>query len=126
MLSSSSTGSTSVFSIRSDLTFTNLCRSVDDKYKCTQKINYVHYDPQMHWCKQCNIFPKTAKGKLRSYVLSTTPDVLGLNFHLIIELNLLPDFLIHLHSKEHQDSQKIIEPPWHDKQINDVSQCHIW
>ncbi|XP_037039241.1 zinc finger matrin-type protein CG9776 isoform X1 [Bradysia coprophila] len=64
--------------------------SVDDKYKCAQKINYVHYDPQMHWCKQCNIFPKTAK-----------------------------DFLIHLHSKEHQDSQKIIEPPWHDKQVND-------
>lgn len=64
--------------------------SVDDKYKCTQKINYVHYDPQMHWCKQCNIFPKTAK-----------------------------DFLIHLHSKEHQDTQKIIEPPWHDKQTND-------
>ncbi|KAJ6635397.1 Zinc finger matrin-type protein, partial [Pseudolycoriella hygida] len=63
---------------------------VDDKYKSAQKINYVHYDPQMHWCKQCNIFPKTAK-----------------------------DFLIHLHSKEHQDSQKIVEPPWHDKPIND-------
>lgn len=31
------------------------------------------------------------------------------------------DFLIHLHSKEHQETQKIIEPPWHEKPVNDVS-----
>lgn len=23
--------------------------------------NFVHYDPEMHWCKTCDIFPKTAK-----------------------------------------------------------------
>lgn len=23
--------------------------------------NFVHYDPEMHWCKVCDIFPKTAK-----------------------------------------------------------------
>lgn len=23
--------------------------------------NFVHYDPEMHWCKNCDIFPKTAK-----------------------------------------------------------------
>lgn len=71
-------------------------RSTDDKFKNLQKINYVHYDPQMHWCKQCNIFPKTAK-----------------------------DFLIHLHSKEHQEMQKIVEPPWHEKPLNDVSRLKV-
>ncbi|KAG4076466.1 hypothetical protein HA402_005909 [Bradysia odoriphaga] len=39
--------------------------SVDNKYKSVQKINSVHYDPQMPWCKQCNIFLKTAKGYQR-------------------------------------------------------------
>lgn len=36
--------------------------------------NYVHYDPEMHWCKVCNIFPKIAK-----------------------------EYLTHLHSAEHKD-----------------------
>lgn len=35
--------------------------------------NFVHYDPEMHWCKTCDIFPKTAK-----------------------------EYLNHLHSNEHK------------------------
>lgn len=23
--------------------------------------NFVHYDPEMHWCRTCDVFPKTAK-----------------------------------------------------------------
>lgn len=36
--------------------------------------NFVHYDPEMHWCKVCDIFPKTAK-----------------------------EYLNHLHSNEHKE-----------------------
>ena len=36
--------------------------------------NFVHYDPEMHWCKTCDIFPKTAK-----------------------------EYLNHLHSNEHKE-----------------------
>lgn len=54
-------------------------------------VNFVHYDPEMHWCQTCQVFPKTAK-----------------------------DFLTHLHSKDHQEMQKTIESPWHDHPQNDV------
>lgn len=37
--------------------------------------NFVHYDPEMHWCKICDIFPKTAK-----------------------------EYLNHLHSVEHKET----------------------
>lgn len=37
--------------------------------------NFVHYDPEMHWCKVCDIFPKTAK-----------------------------EYLNHLHSNEHKEA----------------------
>lgn len=56
------------------------------------RVNYVHYDPEMHWCQPCQVFPKTAK-----------------------------DFLTHLHSKEHQQTQKTLESPWHEQPNNDVS-----
>jgi hypothetical protein len=23
--------------------------------------NYVHYDPEIHWCRVCDVFPRTAK-----------------------------------------------------------------
>lgn len=36
--------------------------------------NFVHYDPEMHWCRVCDIFPKTAK-----------------------------EYLNHLHSNEHKE-----------------------
>jgi hypothetical protein len=36
--------------------------------------NFVYYDPEMHWCKTCDIFPKTAK-----------------------------EYLNHLHSNEHKE-----------------------
>lgn len=51
--------------------------SLGDK-KCTQDdkrmYNYVHYDPEMHWCRVCDVFPRTAK-----------------------------EFLNHLHSAEHKE-----------------------
>ncbi|XP_012258005.2 zinc finger matrin-type protein CG9776-like isoform X2 [Athalia rosae] len=49
--------------------------------------NFVHYDPEMHWCKVCDIFPKTAK-----------------------------EYLNHLHSNEHKETcleRKIVDMPWH-------------
>lgn len=48
----------------------------------------------MHWCKHCNIFPKTAK-----------------------------DFLNHLHTKEHIVAAKDKEEhsPWYEVFPNDVS-----
>ena len=37
-------------------------------------MNYTYYDPELHWCMPCNLFPKTAR-----------------------------DYLTHLHSKEHEE-----------------------
>ena len=51
----------------------------------------MFYDPEMHWCQTCNVFPKTAK-----------------------------DFLNHLHTKNHMDRESI-ETPWHTDMITDVS-----
>ena len=57
-------------------------------------MNYAFYDPELHWCKTCNVFPKTAK-----------------------------DYLNHLHSKEHADVvKKNTESPWHDNNPNVVSE----
>lgn len=56
-------------------------RSVDVK---DVKFNYIHYDPELHWCRMCDVFPKTAK-----------------------------DLLIHLHTKEHRDMMQDDEIPWH-------------
>lgn len=36
--------------------------------------NYVYYDPEMHWCRVCDVFPRTAK-----------------------------EYLNHLHSVEHKE-----------------------
>lgn len=63
-----------------------------EKVKPVNHINYVHYDPEMHWCRVCNVFPKTAK-----------------------------DYLTHLHSPEHGAIQGTVESPWHDKPFTDVS-----
>ncbi|XP_045480194.1 zinc finger matrin-type protein CG9776-like isoform X2 [Harmonia axyridis] len=50
--------------------------------------NYVHYDPELHWCRMCDKFPKTAK-----------------------------EFLLHLQSKKHteniQDNDVGDNNPWH-------------
>lgn len=50
-------------------------------------VNYIHYDPELHWCRVCDVFPRSAK-----------------------------DFLNHLHSAEHrqvtQDHQ-LVDTPWH-------------
>ncbi|GAB0094945.1 hypothetical protein DMENIID0001_102710 [Sergentomyia squamirostris] len=56
----------------------------------SKKINYVFYDPEMHWCPVCNVFPKTAK-----------------------------DYLNHLQTKEHLALIKSQESPWHDNQQMD-------
>ncbi|XP_011193968.2 zinc finger matrin-type protein CG9776 isoform X1 [Zeugodacus cucurbitae] len=54
-----------------------------------KRFNYVFYDPEMHWCQTCDVFPKTAK-----------------------------DYLNHLHSKEHMD-RECIETPWHTDAATD-------
>lgn len=38
-------------------------KDMKDVFKDGQKplYNFVYYDPEMHWCKTCDIFPKTAK-----------------------------------------------------------------
>lgn len=53
-----------------------------------KKYNYIHYDPELHWCRTCDVFPKTAK-----------------------------DLLLHLQSQEHkkiaQDRDIKDDTPWH-------------
>lgn len=52
-----------------------------------QKYNYIHFDPENHWCRVCNTFPRTAK-----------------------------EYLHHLHSAEHKDlitARKLVDMPWH-------------
>ena len=41
--------------------------------------NWVHYDPEMHWCRVCDVFPRTAK-----------------------------EYLNHLHSTEHKEETLVI------------------
>ncbi|KAL3266280.1 hypothetical protein HHI36_010460 [Cryptolaemus montrouzieri] len=52
------------------------------------QFNYVHYDPELHWCRMCDKFPKTAK-----------------------------ELLLHLQSKKHQDNIQENDvgdnTPWH-------------
>ncbi|KAK9870308.1 hypothetical protein WA026_006393 [Henosepilachna vigintioctopunctata] len=52
------------------------------------QFNYVHYDPELHWCRMCDKFPKTAK-----------------------------ELLVHLQSKKHQDNIQENDvgdnTPWH-------------
>ena len=50
-------------------------------------LNYVHYDPELHWCRVCDVFPRSAK-----------------------------DFLNHLHSAEHRQvtqEHQLVDTPWH-------------
>ncbi|XP_015109745.1 zinc finger matrin-type protein CG9776 isoform X3 [Diachasma alloeum] len=64
-----------------------MTRNVEEDSK--PMYNFVHYDPEMHWCKICDIFPKTAK-----------------------------EYLNHLHSAEHKETcleRKIVDMPWHEK-----------
>lgn len=68
-----------------DKSFKDEAKKSDEK-----KINYVFYDPETHWCKICNTFPKTAK-----------------------------DYLTHLHSKHHTENIEVMETPWHTTMTND-------
>lgn len=56
--------------------------------------NVVHYDPELHWCQLCNVFPKTAK-----------------------------DYLNHLHSNEHKVKQAL-DQPWREKFPSDDFPSH--
>lgn len=58
------------------------------------RINYVFYDPETHWCQHCDVFPKSAK-----------------------------EFLQHLQSKEHMDIIRDLDEQaaWHDTYKADVS-----
>nr|XP_018900491.1 PREDICTED: serine/arginine repetitive matrix protein 2-like isoform X2 [Bemisia tabaci] len=50
-------------------------------------VNYIHYDPEIHWCKVCNVFPRTAK-----------------------------EYLNHLHAPEHKKTlmeKNMFDAPWH-------------
>lgn len=38
---------------KNETTSGNSCKS--------ERINYVYYDPELHWCDVCNVFPQTAK-----------------------------------------------------------------
>lgn len=49
----------------------------------SQNYNFVFFDPEQHWCENCNVFPKTAR-----------------------------DYLKHLHAEEHMN-REIMETPWH-------------
>lgn len=59
-----------------------------ERFDDTKKYNYVHYDPELHWCRTCDVFPKTAK-----------------------------DLLLHLQSEEHrkiaQERGMKDDTPWH-------------
>ncbi|GLV35113.1 uncharacterized protein CBL_01739 [Carabus blaptoides fortunei] len=51
------------------------------------RYNYIHYDPELHWCRVCDVFPRSAK-----------------------------DFLNHLHSLEHRQvtqEHQLVDTPWH-------------
>lgn len=56
----------------------------------SDNVNYVFFDPELHWCKTCSVFPKTAK-----------------------------DYLTHLHSDVHKSNTKTPETPWHDTKASD-------
>lgn len=67
-------------------------KEAEDKLK---KINYIYYDPELNWCKLCQVFPKTAQ-----------------------------DYLNHLHSKEHLEklSSRKSDAPWRPsfQKLNEV------
>lgn len=60
-----------------------------ERYDETQRYDYQHYDPELHWCRTCDVFPKTAK-----------------------------DLLLHLQSEDHRKVAKERgmkdDTPWHN------------
>lgn len=62
-------------------------RSFDRTDSDIPNFNYVHYDPELHWCRVCDVFPRSAK-----------------------------DLLNHLHSAEHRQvtqEHQLVDTPWH-------------
>ncbi|KAF5290561.1 hypothetical protein FQA39_LY14690 [Lamprigera yunnana] len=61
--------------------------STDKNNELESRFCYVYYDPELHWCRICDAFPKSAK-----------------------------DYLLHLHSKEHRQitqERDMVDTPWH-------------
>ncbi|KAK4886736.1 hypothetical protein RN001_003007 [Aquatica leii] len=61
--------------------------STDKNNELESRFCYVYYDPELHWCRICDVFPKSAK-----------------------------DYLLHLHSKEHRQitqERDMVDTPWH-------------
>ncbi|KAF5294256.1 hypothetical protein FQR65_LT10842 [Abscondita terminalis] len=61
--------------------------STDKNNELESRFCYVYYDPELHWCRSCDVFPKSAK-----------------------------DYLLHLHSKEHRQitqERDMVDTPWH-------------
>ena len=58
-----------------------------EKIETDSRYCYIYYDPELHWCRICDVFPKSAK-----------------------------DYLLHLHSKEHRQvtqERDMVDTPWH-------------
>ncbi|XP_062560487.1 zinc finger matrin-type protein CG9776 [Armigeres subalbatus] len=65
----------------------------DADHKRKPQYNYIYYDPELHWCSVCNIFPKTAK-----------------------------EYLNHLHSEQHRSKltgEVSKDFPWREKQTTE-------
>ena len=71
--------------IKSELLESMMRKKQEAEDNRKDKVNYVYYDPEIHWCKHCNVYPKTAK-----------------------------EYLSHLHAKEHLDkiANRSTEGPW--------------
>ncbi|XP_058824877.1 zinc finger matrin-type protein CG9776 [Topomyia yanbarensis] len=68
----------------------------DDDRKRRSHYNFIYYDPELHWCSKCDIFPKTAK-----------------------------EYLNHLHSEQHLAATSTSqEYPWREKLPPDDSTNH--
>lgn len=55
--------------------------------------NYIHYDPELHWCRVCDVFPRSAK-----------------------------DYLNHLQSPEHRQvtqEHQLVDTPWHKLPVDE-------
>lgn len=50
--------------------------------------NFVHYDPEMHWCKTCDIFPKTAKEYLNHLHSNEHKEIISVSYIIAVTVSL--------------------------------------